>query len=40
VADAGGYIDVVSPVSGEIENTYPVGGSSDAPFGIAPEPGS
>jgi DNA-binding beta-propeller fold protein YncE len=40
VADAGGYIDVVSPKSGRIENKYPVGGSSDAPFGIAPEPGS
>jgi hypothetical protein len=40
VADAGGYIDVVSPKSGQIEDKYPVGGSSDAPFGIAPEPGS
>ncbi|MFZ0681559.1 MAG: hypothetical protein WAM84_01625 [Candidatus Cybelea sp.] len=40
VADAGGYIDVVSPKNGRIEYKYPVGGSSDAPFGIAPEPGS
>jgi DNA-binding beta-propeller fold protein YncE len=40
LADAGGYIDVVSPKSGQIEYTFPVGGSSDAPFGVAPEPGS
>jgi len=40
VADAAGYIDVVSPKSGQIEYQYSVGGSSDAPFGIAPEPGS
>jgi hypothetical protein len=39
VADAGGYIDVVSPKSGRIEHQYPTD-PSDPPFGIAPEPGS
>jgi hypothetical protein len=39
VADASGYIDVVSPKSGQIEYQYSTG-SSDPPFGVAPEPGS
>jgi DNA-binding beta-propeller fold protein YncE len=39
VADASGYIDAVSPKSGQIEYQYSTG-ASDPPFGIAPEPGS
>ncbi len=39
VADIAGYVDVVDPSSGAIEHQYAVG-SSNPPFGIAPEPGS
>ncbi len=39
VADAGGYVDAVSPKSGKIVFTKPVGSSTDPPFGIAPAPG-
>jgi hypothetical protein len=39
VADpAGGYIDAIDPASGALENVYNTG-TSDPPFGIAPEPG-
>ncbi len=41
VADATGYIDAVSAKTGAIEYTVKaVGGATDPPFGIAPEPGS
>ncbi len=40
VTDLAGYIDVVNPTTGQIESSTPAqGGSSDPPFGIAPEPG-
>lgn len=39
VADIAGYVEVVDPSSGTIEHQYAVG-SSNPPFGIAPEPGS
>ena len=39
VADIGGYVEVVDPSTGTIEHQYAVG-SSNPPFGIAPEPGS
>jgi hypothetical protein len=40
VTDLTGYIDAVNPTTGQIESSTPAeGGSSDPPFGIAPEPG-
>jgi DNA-binding beta-propeller fold protein YncE len=39
VADpAGGYIDKIDPADGSIEYQYNTG-TTDPPFGIAPEPG-
>jgi hypothetical protein len=38
VADAGGYIDAINAKTGVIEYQYPTG-SSNPPFGVAPEPG-
>lgn len=41
VADATGYIDAVNPKTGAIEYTVKaIGGPTDPPFGIAPEPGN
>jgi DNA-binding beta-propeller fold protein YncE len=40
VSDLSGYIDAVDPATGVIESrTHARGGSTDPPFGVAPEPG-